>query len=227
MRFQRVAGGNLHLGINPQEEAALHHIVSTGDEDAHLAVAELVRDAGPMRSVHVRPFWSSLTLVSHGIASRLIEYSDRVRPFWASSEGDTPACFTTQEVEELLAAVDGVRLLTEAEWQYIARTGGKSPWVNAPHSPADVAAAYFRDCTITASPKPATLNRDGFWGLGLGEWVRSGERTGPQLLAKGAGARTFPWQHPAEVLSMHASAKVHVACGADDFCVRFALLEPQ
>ena len=59
--------------------------------------------------MHVSPFWSSLTLVSHGIASRLIKYSDRMRPFWASSEGDTPACFTAREVEELLAAVDGVR----------------------------------------------------------------------------------------------------------------------
>jgi len=146
--------------------------------------------------------------------------------------GDAGNAHGVLRVESAAAAAvverSGLRLASEAEWEWVARSSGAmlcgdsdpEPWV----------AAHL------ASPVGAHSHRFGMQGLGWGEWVDDGwhptykgaptgsaawdPKTRPETV-RGGSLALWPWQVGGEVLLCHAACRDRAGDGSIH-AVRFA-----
>lgn len=97
-------------------------------------------------------------------------------------DGDDIAAMLTAE-DVLVVRERGASILSESQWLVMAqRDDGALSWLGAGEPTFDPG---------------AFVTREGVGQLGLGEYVVS-DRTAGDLVIRGGGALTWPWQHPAE-----------------------------
>lgn len=128
--------------------------------------------------------------------------------------GAQDVCLFHAAAALVLAEKAKSRLLTEAEWEYVARAGGVRAWLSGNEDAESYAVSVLAD-KLSADGHPF-----GVHGLGWGSWVEDGwqlsyrdapsdgsawkPRQIPQV-ARGGALLSYPWQVDGEALLLHAA----------------------
>ena len=225
MTFLAIPGGTFVMGLSApevEEIVALYAPLGRADE-----ARDLVRwSTQPPRRVRVLPFLCALAPVTDRLAhARLADL------YPGDDEGHAPAdasvSFAPRIAAELRGAL-GFRLLSEAEWEWIAREGGARAWLCDPPASISLALDPARD----PSPRPNTFGID-LLRAGL-EFVADGWQPGHAGAPEDAIAwhpRAIPdntrgchggFEDVIEAVRLHAGVR-EGRHGDDPAAVRFAL----
>jgi formylglycine-generating enzyme required for sulfatase activity len=117
LRFVELPGGSFEMGLSDARRRALAALLPDQPK-VRAAFDEVAATCAPARKVTVRPFRCALAPLTVDAAKRLGKD--------ASFMG--PNAMLPPEVAVGLAKRFGARLLTEAEWEFVARDGGALPW---------------------------------------------------------------------------------------------------
>lgn len=230
IEFGLVAGGLLRMGLTEAEREVLLDQLGHVGQRTRALVDDLWQSASPVHDVRLPPFLCSRTpLLTHHVERR----RGRAR--------GTVLEVTSAEVRGVLRGfgkLPGLRLLSEAEWEWVARDGGHATWLNEPYHPQLVAATVARAAEFSEQAPAATWSRLGFWGLACGEWVADtwhanyhdaptnghtwGECEAPRIV-RGMGGEIFPWQEPIELSAMLAGWRFRIDDPEERHRVRVAL----
>ena len=232
--FLLIPGGEIDIGLGDADLDAIDAFVQADDAEGQELLQRLLRTCRPVHRVAIPPFLCGDMPLLHGEATDLLEtFEDREHPFWGSGESsaDVPADLTAREAARA-CDLAGFRTLSEAEFEYVAREGGRVHWINE----ADEAwRALFQK-----SPSQHGMPEENGWGilgLHLGEWVADGwhpsyeaapstrapwDPKGTPTMFRASGKRAFPWQNRAEILYCHPAYR-GVAAPRDRYALRFAL----
>jgi formylglycine-generating enzyme required for sulfatase activity len=213
--YALVPGGEFEMGIHPREWKEVQSLDSQG---ALQGAPEVLGWAVPVHRVHVKPFLCGVLPLLRSEAERHVRNWERgSRPHY---EGPlAPAMLSSAEAAEVLAAKSS-RLPSEAEFEFVARSGGDGRWIVKPESQWQCA----RLDALLAQPVPdeSMANGVGIAGLEFGEWVADawhdsydgagqtsepwGRAARPELARSGA-LSVYPWQVGSEYLMCHAAIR--------------------
>lgn len=217
VEFVLIPGGTFEMGLSTTEERALLAAMRTPDGRA--AAKELARAARPRHQVRVAPFLCARAPLVEDGSVALVSAAEAARMVKRAK----------------------LRLLSEAEWEYVARDGGSRAWIGLDDAETDVQRALARHAKSlygrSSPPSGAAADRFGVWALALGDWVadswhqdyRRAPRDGAPWkpgkapgVRRGGAASLYPWQDADEHLESHAAIRLPAARGTFA-CVRFAL----
>jgi hypothetical protein len=209
VRYVAIAGGSRAMGLSKEEQTQLRKLLKA---EPNAEAVELLKgyaaQTRPERVVTVPPFLCArTTLLEAQVAGQVEVDCANVHHVARISRERAAACV------RMLAA----RLLSEAEWEWVARAGGARQWlVNGEAPRAGIAAlAASRDLAEDEHPW-------GVSGLAWGSWVDDawqptykkapvdGSAFSPLELpetVRGGGLEVWPWQGSGELLSTHASSR--------------------
>lgn len=204
LNFVVVPGGQMTMGMT---EADLAELEELGEEAAE-SVEFFAALSTPPRPVVVEPFLCAETPLLSGHAAAL------------SIEGDDANAHRVLRQDSWQAAATvtacGLRLLSEAEWEWIARDGGRQSWICGPASPE-----VWTDRVLRGDPREARTPF-GTLMLGWGEWVDDGwhddyigapadsQPWGPTdrpETVRGGAFACWPWQGGGEAVLLHAASR--------------------
>ncbi|MDI1482409.1 hypothetical protein [Polyangium sp. y55x31] len=153
MRFVAIPGGTFGMGLSEteiEEIAALYAPLGRADE-----ARDFVRwSTQPPRRVRVLPFLCALAPVTDHLAhARLADMYPGEDEGYAPS--DAPVPFAPRLAAELRGVL-GFRLLSEAEWEWVAREGGARTWLRDPPQSISLALDPARE----PSPRPNAFGID-------------------------------------------------------------------
>jgi len=203
-----VPGGTLQMGLSPLEQRELVRRVKGQGEEAVGHAKDVAHAARPMHAVRVDPFLCAETPVVAAQQAKLHCRGDAI-----NAHG---IVLCDADVAAAVARATHLRLLAEAEWEWIARAPGKAAWVSGTEAPDEWAAR------VIATPVAKLTHPFGILALGWGEWVDDGwhptyksaparatawtPRTRPEVVRGGALA-LWPWQAGGELVLCHAAAR--------------------
>lgn len=208
LSFVAVPGGSFAMGLSPDEHRDLTRAVRGRGAEASQHVRELAKLARPVRTVKVAPFLCAETPLLDGHRKRL------------ACEGDAANAHRVLRVASPGAAAVAkrarMRLLAEAEWEWVARSGGARAWLSGAEDGEAWAAR------TVASPIHDSGDAFGVLGLGWGEWVDDGwhasyegapkqaiawePKTAPEAV-RGGALELWPWQVGGELVLCHAASR--------------------
>lgn len=223
-RFVRVPRGAFVMGWQSAElRAAFEEVGFDPGIDfwtkAHRTSFEL---ASPIRVVQVEPFLCGCS----PLLGKTVDASGR-KIRWSTHEtaerriGHTAAAMTANDASEVLAQY-GWSLLSEAQWEYVARCGGVESWAVG-KGRWGVVADLQHDPSYNPGEDETErgTNSWGIWGLSLGEWVADEWhenykgapsdarpwRANPGVpgTIRGGGVLHSPWQDSGEAICCHAA----------------------
>lgn len=206
-----IPGGEYDLGLGRTEARELRKVAKArGPEAAELA-GEYPRQARPVRKVCVPPF-----LCASAPADRA-QLAVLAGAALSPGELDDANPHGIALISARLAAEvrgETLRLLSEAEWEWVARAGGARSWLCGKVVP---------EVWIQAAASSA-LQEDGHpWGVhgqAWGSWVEDGwsathtktpldasprRPTAIPTTVRGGGLELWPWQDAGEVITLHTS----------------------
>jgi formylglycine-generating enzyme required for sulfatase activity len=258
--------GNEHLGVVKHRPTGLELVAIPGgtftmglreeelDEIVRLAPAELADDlralapgARPTHFVQVDAFLCARAPLSRGQAERVLGPLDADVERPEMGDGPDVIAYLSRAEAARAARSFGLRVVCEAEWEYLARDGGIASWAVAPvRSPdpnrAVAVRALCRAPVYSARAPAATMNSFGIWGLLAGEWTadawhptyaKAPERAeawaargaGPHLeVVRAAGCSVaWPWQNDDEFVSCHAAMRANYRHLDAAWALRFAV----
>jgi formylglycine-generating enzyme required for sulfatase activity len=181
---------------------------------------EIHATAVPAHRVTIKPFLCARFPVRRAEAAALdIAWERTVRPHYEGA--NPPVALTAKEVCDLLSQTRA-RLVSESEFEFVAREGGGKSWIVEPTTQWE--SPYLE--ALTARPEPADEeragNRFGVWGLEFGEWVADawhddyvrapessepwGRPARPETARSGA-LGLYPWQVGSEYAMCHAAVR--------------------
>jgi formylglycine-generating enzyme required for sulfatase activity len=167
--FVPLKGGSLEVGLRAKEKALVEKL--TG---------ETAKGWPKPTKATVKPFLVSAAPLSPEVVGPLVSSYETF--------GLEVAHVSAADAAKVCAEL-GYRLITEAEWEYIVRSGGGA-WASNPGKRAG-AGAYKK-------------NKFGVAELGSGTWLAPAKGKKPTLAAAG-GVRSQPWQVPGEEITVHAA----------------------
>ncbi len=208
--FVAVPGGEYEMGISPAEKRALAAFAKKRGEEARMHVKDLGSSSAPAHGVSLPPLLCS--------ESPLTAAQARATG-WQGAAETTPVhdvvLVDARGAVDLVARAGG-RLLTEAEWEHLARAGEQRLWLSGEAAPEDFVRAFLRGELLDDE---APL---GVHGLAWSTWVddawapsyRGAPTDGsarrphelPEVVRGGGAPRSFPWQVGGEALLL---ATVH------------------
>lgn len=134
MRFIAVVGGEMVMGLSPAELTELVGLYAPLGR-AEEAREHLVWSTQPPHRVRIMPFLCASTPITARIAHILLADLLPEDEHGAEPKDEPicfrPICFRPRIAAELRGAL-GMRLLSEAEWEWIAREGGARSWLGDP-----------------------------------------------------------------------------------------------
>lgn len=214
LSFVVVPGGSFDMGLSVAEQKALAARAKRLGPEALEHVRDLVARSRPVRTVVVDPFLCAETPLLGKHAAKLSEAESMVE------ESDAANAHRVLRLQSGAAASvvnkTGLRLLAEAEWEWIARAGGTRAWLSDDDAPDEWTGQALKG-RLEAMSHPF-----GVFGLGWGEWVDDGwhatyrgapkrsrawePKTEPEVVRAGA-FELWPWQVGSEALLLHATAR--------------------
>lgn len=216
--FVAIPGGVLKMGLSPKEAKELAAVAQGPEAEAHLK--ELTKRSRPVHEVAVAPFLVATLPLSRAQLEALgAEVVD---------EMPSDAARTTGQEAARAVAKAGARLLSDAEWEWLARAGGARSWLAGSETP-EAWAERLSSGGDDGHPF-------GVAGLGWGEWVDDGwhdsykgapktsaawEPVEWPMCTRGGALALWPWQVGGEVILGHAACRDRAVEGVQ--CVRLAL----
>ena len=220
-----IPGGRCSIGLGAGELAPLLRAVGRPCRPMEEYRA-LLTPSQPAREVRVEPFLCTRVPVpqSHARGGHpwvLIEADHGFGP-----DRDWPVVVDRAEARELAAGLDA-RLMSEAEWEYVARGGGQSPWLHGAAAPEGMEAAVdaLVEAPLAEHLRDASCGPFGVWGLLVPGWVADGwhdDLQGAPVdgrawrpeatdgVVRGGTAGGYPWQGD-EVLWSHAAVRMRAS----------------
>lgn len=224
--FVVVPGGRFAMGLSESEEEALFAAVSAVSPESAGYVRSVAAASRPVREVSIEPFLCAETPLLERHAAVLGVVGD---------PGNAHAVLR-MEMDAVLAFVadEPLRLLSEAEAEWVARGGGSRLW------PFTSGGARAWAEAAVSSPLDAMDHPFDVHALGWGEWLDDGwhpnyqdapgdarawePRTDLQTV-KGGALSLFPWQSGGEMMLAHAAFRERAGL-ADRHAVRLAMELP-
>jgi formylglycine-generating enzyme required for sulfatase activity len=217
--FVVVPGGKLAMGLAATEQRELTKLAHAAGEDAMRGAKELATAARPAHDVKVAGFAVAVAPLTRAQLGALgAEVVDEM-------PGDAARAYGPGAARAVATAK--LRLLSEAEWEWVARAGGTRAWLSGDRAPA---AWAERRTQGLADVHPFGVDQ-----LGWGEWVDDGwhasYRGAPAVsaawtpcewpvVARGGALALWPWQ-TGELVMCHAAARMRDSNGAH--CVRLVM----
>ena len=209
-----IPGGTLEMGLSPEEQRELVRRVKGRGPEAREHVRELAALARPRHSVVIDAFLCAESPLRAKHAKKLGCEGDAANPHAVLRVGAAQAAAVTGATK--------LRLLAEAEWEWVARAGGSCAWLSGEDEPEDWARRV-----LGAAPED-TPHPLGALALGWGEWVDDGwhatyrgapklstawePKTGPEVV-RGGALEQWPWQVGGELVLLHAAARGRASDG--------------
>jgi hypothetical protein len=204
LTFVVVPGGLMRMGASDEELAEFESL----DEELEDAVEFLAAQSRPVREVIVAPFLCAQTPLLERHMSVLSIDGD---------PGNTQRVLR-QDSWDAAATVSksGLRLLSEAEAEWIARDGGRQSWLFGHDDPEE-----WAERMVEAEPGEARTPFGTFM-MGWGEWVDDGwhddytgapsdshawEPTDRPITVRAAALASWPWQGGGEAVLLHAACR--------------------
>lgn len=208
--FVVIAGGRYEMGLRDAEREAMQKLTRRWSAEARAHARDLAALAGPPRTVDIPPFLCAQSPVTAAQATGRTEGVETAGPV---------RLFTAGAAAEF-AGRAFARLLSESEWEYVARDGGTRAWlgVDGPVTRKTLLAAAER----AVAEDLETPGTEGFGvrGLAWGTWVADAWR--PDYAAapadgsarapgatpetvRGGALLSWPWQVDGEALLMHVA----------------------
>ncbi|MEV5410900.1 hypothetical protein AB0K60_18915 [Thermopolyspora sp. NPDC052614] len=207
MLFAVIPGGSYFMGMTDDEEASAVTVIGGDIMRTAPMVAWYAAAARPVRRVTVRPFLCAIRHVPWSVAAML-------KP-GINEDYKGSVMVPAKDTWMFRELFDGARLLSEAEWEWMAREGGRESWLSALVRRDPKKAHGVRlDQTPTA-----VENR---WGIeqlqsDAGEWVadswhpdfvdapEEGEAWDPEDRAGVKRGAHTNWQADQEAITMHCA----------------------
>ncbi len=204
-----VAGEEFQMGLSTSDKQALTRLTKNWSDEAKEHVEALVKVARPAHKVFVPPF---LCAEKPMLAHQVQGISD-------TTVMDGVCLFeplAAAEYAERLRA----RLLSEAEWEYIARHRDSRSWISMEDDSRKHDPRKFVENALQKGLNGETGFLFGVRGLGWGTWVEdswhanyegapnAGESWEPHEIpevVRGGAYQSWPWQMDGEALLMHAA----------------------
>jgi hypothetical protein len=223
--FVAIPGGQLTMGLSPEEIAEIAALY------APLGRADEARDAvtwstQPPHLVGVLPFLCAVQPVSDRLAHALVPDL-----FRGDEEGFVPGERAARVRPSIAAGIRGalgMRFLSEADWEWIAREGGARRWLSAPPArisleldPAGGKASAPNAFGIDLLHGDLELVGDA-WHEGYEGAPGDGAAWDPRAVPDNARGCHSGWQDEMEAIRLHAGVR-EGKHGDDEAVVRLAI----
>ena len=204
-----IAGEEFEMGLGTSDKQALTKLTKTWSDEAKAHVQELATIARPAHKVFVPPFLCA---------------EMPVRAHEAQDISGVQALGAVCLFEPLAAVAHaervGARLLSEAEWEYIARHRDSRAWISMEDDSRKHDPRKFVENAMQGGLDAETGFLFGVRGLGWGTWVEDswhanyqgapndGQSWDPHEIpevVRGGAYLSWPWQMDGEALLMHAA----------------------
>ena len=207
LTFGVIAGGRYEMGLRKPEREAIKKLTRRWSAEARAHARDLASLAGPPHPVALPPFLCAQTPV---MAAQAAGLSERVGPI-CLFPADAAAAFANGVL---------ARLLSEAEWEYIARDGGNRAWLGVEGPATRKALLAAAEGALAEDLETSGTEGFGVRGLAWGSWVADtwrpdladapadGSARAPGATpetVRGGGLLSWPWQVDGEALLMHVA----------------------
>ncbi len=214
-----IPGGTYVMGFRPEEDALMRTLEYVEGDDA-LEVYDALAASDPPRVATVAPFLCARAPLLRDAAWQLLGEEEG----WVVGDEDSPlaAIRFEKDAAEALVAKLPFRLMTDAEWEYVAREGGGLAFINgATPEATEAACEALYNAAYAPERVDAGTNGLGIWGLPWGDWLATAKAPRTPAYARGGAAMAYPWQ--SDEIALQLCAWSNDGCGNDENGVRFAL----
>jgi formylglycine-generating enzyme required for sulfatase activity len=208
LHFIAIPGGKYSMGLTDDEKKELTRLAKKHDnEEAKFFARDIAETARPVHEVKLPPFLCAQAPITGAQGKKFTKSAEllggRHNIYWYGAK--VVLNLTTQS---------DTRLLTEAEWEYVARAGGTRTWLNGEEDP-EAYVQRIRSGKLLEDDHPF-----GVCGLGWGTWVEDGWHVGyknapsdgsawepreiPNVVRSGA-LLSHPWQTDGEEFMLHTA----------------------
>ncbi|MCE9574764.1 MAG: hypothetical protein K8W52_16565 [Deltaproteobacteria bacterium] len=214
-----IPGGTYVMGFRPEEHALMRSL-TYGEAEYMRGILDAIAASAPPRIATVAPFLCARAPLLRDAAWQLLG----AEAGWVVGDEDSaraPIRFEKDTATALVAMLP-FRLMTDAEWEYVAREGGALAFINGA-TPAQATAACDAVYAAAYDPERVDAGTNGFgvWGLPWGDWLATADAPRTPAFVRGGAAMSYPWQ--SDELPMQLCALGNDGCANDENGVRFAL----
>lgn len=213
LHFIAIPGGKYSIGLSDDEKKELTRLAKKhGIEEARYFARDISESARPAHTVKLPPFLCAQAPITGAQAKKFTKPAELLG-------GNHNIYWYGAKVALKLTEQSETRLLTEAEWEYVARAGGRRTWLNDEENPQEYASRIL-SAKLLEDDHPF-----GVCGLGWGTWVEDGWHVGyknapadgsaweprevPNVV-RGGGFLSHPWQTDGEEFMLHAAYREQV-----------------
>lgn len=208
LHFIAIPGGKYSMGLTDDEKKELTRLAKKhGNEEAKFFARDIAETARPVHEVKLPPFLCAQAPITGAQGKKFTKSAELLG-------GSHNIYWYGAKVVLNLTKQSDTRLLTEAEWEYIARVGGTRTWLNGEETQQEYASR------ILSAKLLEDDHRFGVCGLGWGTWVEDSWHVGyknapadgsawepreiPNVV-RGGGFLSYPWQTDGEEFMLHSA----------------------
>jgi len=212
--FVAIPGGKFSMGLSDAEKRELTRLTKKwGEEEARMFLRDLSEIARPAHEVNILPFLCAIVPMNSAQGKKFAKSAE-------IAESNHQVYLYDAALAIKLTKQAAARLMTEAEWEFVARAGGARAWLSGDAEPRE-----YAERVLAADLADADGHPFGICGMGWGTWVEDSwhrsysgapsdgsawePRELPEL-ARSGGLMSYPWQMDGEALLLHVSHRERV-----------------